>query len=477
MSILGAIISTHQSQLLRTQMNEFGQSVLMQTASTAVEPVLSKDELSLSILVKNIAESNNVMGVSIFDHDMKLIVSTGVSPTKDLPTIYSQGNSISDNIVTIDWNYFDKDQKFNVTSFVTPIAFKKLTAGYALVTFSHYSMYEASNGAIQVIGIATVLIILITALFIFSLSRHLTRPIQELVLATQNMVNGKFQPDLNDRRNDELGHLIQAFNKMTQGLIEKNQVEQVFSQFVSESVAQKMLSDLNAIELGGARVEASVVFADIVGFTKMSENMPPEDVAHLLNFYFSHISKACSLYRGTIDKYMGDCAMAIYGVPNDDAEHRFHAIAGAIMLNKLIERLNSIRASQGKTTVTFRIGINSGTMLAGNLGAEDRMQYTVVGDSVNLASRLASVAGSNEIVITEQLFNHPDVRGRVIARQHESIRLRGISEPVTTYLVEDIVSTYRSIMDQNINKIIKNLPPEEVNIDENLIHSPRSGTL
>ena len=147
--------------------------------------------------------------------------------------------------------------------------------------------------------------------------------------------------------------------------------------------------------------------------------------------------------------------MVVFGVPEEDAEHKFNALACAVMIQRLVNRLNAIRISEGKFAIHFRIGVNTGSMLAGNMGSQDRMQYTVVGEAVNLASRLHTAAAKDQIAITEQLYNDKDIKWRIHATRHKSIQLRGIAEPVSTYLVNDVSASYRTTMDAQIEEIIK----------------------
>ena len=214
------------------------------------------------------------------------------------------------------------------------------------------------------------------------------------------------------------------------------------------------MSNLDEIRLGGKHVNGSVLFADIVGFTSLSEKLSPDEVAGILNEYFTYISMASELYRGTIDKYMGDCAMVVFGVPDADSDHKFNALACAVMIQKLVARINAIRVREGKTAIHFRIGVNSGTMLAGNMGSNERMQYTVVGETVNLASRLHTVADKDQIVITEHLYHDKDIKWRLTAQRHESIKLRGIATPVSTYIVNDVSDSYRATMEAQIDHIL-----------------------
>ena len=275
-----------------------------------------------------------------------------------------------------------------------------------------------------------------------------------MVKASRAVAAGDYQYRITSRRRDEIGTLIGAFNDMTKSLHEKSQVEGALSRYVSPPVAREILANLDQVELGGKHVRATVLFADIVGFTQISERMTPTEVAEFLNEYFTYITQAAELYHGTIDKFIGDCAMVVFGVPEEDVDHRFHAIACAVLIRRLTARLNERRARAGLHPVHFRIGINTGDMLAGNMGSAERMQYTVVGDAVNLASRLSSEAGSDEIVIRDEHYLDPEVQRRVLARRYRELRVRGKRDPITVYLVKDVAGSYRAEMDRQIGTIL-----------------------
>jgi len=213
-----------------------------------------------------------------------------------------------------------------------------------------------------------------------------------------------------------------------------------------------VLSNMNQVKLGGQHVEASVLFADIVGFTQLSETLHPEQVNALLNEYFSIIAQAAHCYGGHIDKYMGDCAMLVFGVPEHDAKHSFHAAACAITIQELIKIVNRQRAEQGLAQVSFRVGINSGMMLAGNMGAAERMDYTVVGDAVNIASRLASVAGAGEVLISDELNMSLQPQGIVSAR-FKQFELKGKKEPVVTHQVLGLDEKHQVIIDDALSTV------------------------
>jgi adenylate cyclase len=273
--------------------------------------------------------------------------------------------------------------------------------------------------------------------------------------ASKAIENGNYRYRLNERRNDEIGELALAFNQMAHGLLQKTQVEDAFSRYVSSNVAQQVLQNLDEVELGGKHVKASVLFADIVGFTSISEKMPPDEVANLLNEYFSYISLIAQLHNGHIDKFMGDCAMVVFGVPEATIDHSFNAVSCAIMIQKTVKKLNQLREQENKLSIHFRIGVNTGIMVAGNLGSSDRMEYTVIGDPVNMASRLASAAEADQIIVLEEFYKQPSIQSRISAHEHKVIRVRGKEAPVSTWIINDINPEYHENMQQEIDHIIK----------------------
>jgi len=456
MILLGLVIVSNQTQLLRGQMTDFGQTVAGQLANSSKELILSDDVLSIMVSVKDLGAHKGILGAVVYSEKGKILAHSGITPETDIISLYAQSKNNQHKGYSFEWRAMVPNgvEQLNVISFITPIRFQDLIAGHALVTFSKASLSQSLNETVNAIIAATIFMIILGIFTAYALGQRLSRPIHNLLDASKAIDNGDYSYRINERRNDEIGSLIDGFNSMAKGLLEKSQVENAFSRFVSTNVAKQIMDNLDGIQLGGQHVQATALFADIVGFTSLSEKLPPVEVANLLNEYFTYISMACELYNGTIDKYMGDCAMVVFGVPEEDPEHQFNAISCAIMIQRLIQRLNTLRVQQGKQAVHFRIGINSGQMLAGNMGSNDRMQYTVVGESVNLAARLHTAAESGQIVITDTLVKSTDIQWRIIAHRHKSIELRGITEPVTTYIVTDLKSPYTEQIDQHITTVL-----------------------
>ena len=457
MCLLGVILIQQQTGQLQNQISEQGQTLVKLMAESAKEPLLAGDERALDAITSGVSNNGSVLGTAIISLDGEINSHAGV--------LHEENNLLTRNAIkqtirgpsdskTWEWQPLTGMKRQTVMSFIRPIVFQDVTAGYALVTFSQSGMTQSTRRAIQAISGATLMIIALSIAMAFAMGRRITQPIDKLVDASRAIGNGEYTFRFKERRKDELGLLMQAFNEMAEGMLEKSQVKSALSRYVSPGVARQILSNLDNVELSGKRIEGSVLFADISGFTRISEKTRAEELVGMLNRYFSLITCACALNHGIVDKYMGDGVMLVFGAPEEDKDHAFHAVCCALLMQQLVEYENRQREAKNLFPVQFRIGINTGSMLAGNMGSHDRMEYTVVGDTVNLASRLCGITNSGQIVISREMYARDDIAGRVLAGEYQSIRLRGISQPVSTYRVESLTAGYQEIIENQLEEIL-----------------------
>ena len=459
MSLLGATIIHNQTQFLNQQTQTYGRTVVDQMAQAAKEPLLVNDSLLLDVLTYNLAAAENVLGTAIYSTEYKIISSSGRNPFETYAPFSTQEKQHLDSSQKmLEWKWESSPSgSLDAVSFFSPVRFKDIILGYAMISYSREAMTQAKYESVRSIVVATIILIMLGIVMSYFLGRRLTRPLDSLMNASRAMEMGQYDYRIKEARKDEIGHLMNSFNLMAQGMLEKSQVVDAFSRHVPSNVSSEIIKNLEPVELGGKHVVGSVMFVDIVGFTAKSEAMTPQGVAKLLNEFYTIITQTIHLYKGTIDKYMGDCAMLIFGIPEEDSSHVFHSIAYAIFLQRLMERKNAQRISCGESPVHLRIGVNTGEMLAGNMGSKERLQYTVVGDAVNLASRLSSQASANQIIISEETYCLPGIKERIIATKHQSVQIRGKTDPVTTYIVENVKGIYEAVMDRQINGILSQL--------------------
>jgi adenylate cyclase len=211
---------------------------------------------------------------------------------------------------------------------------------------------------------------------------------------------------------------------------EKRQVKRLFGRYVSRDVFDRLMADPSLARLGGERREMSVLFSDIRGFTSASEKQAPEAVVLQLNEYFSAMVAVLFRHYGTLDKFVGDMVMGLFGAPVADPRHADHAVTTAVEMVETLEALNARWRADGRPTVDIGIGINSGEMIAGNIGSETIMSYTVIGDAVNLGSRLESLNkeyGTHILIsqATKDRLTIP-VTTRLVGEAHVKGRTQGV---------------------------------------------------
>ncbi|NOY66843.1 MAG: HAMP domain-containing protein [Gammaproteobacteria bacterium] len=462
MSMLGALIVNNQTQLLNRQIHSTGRTVVQQMAESAKELLLANDVLQLEILAYNLGTSENIIGTAIYSTDLKLLASSGQNPFQShAPYENKKKSFFTGSPKTLEWQMENSTKgQLDAISFMSPVHFKDLTAGHVLISFSRNGINQAIHEVVRSIITVTALLIIIGIIISYLLGKRLTRPIQHLLDASRAIDEGQYDIQLTSQRNDEIGYLMNSLNNMAHGMIQKEQVEAAFNRHVSPNIAKEILSNLDEVKLGGTHVFSTVLFVDIVGFTATSESLAPQAVAELLNEFYSYVTHSVHLFKGTIDKYIGDCAMVVFGVPEPDEDHVYHAIAYAVFLQRMTKHINKIRAAQNKPPIHYRIGINCGEMLAGNMGSSTRMQYTVVGDSVNLASRLAAIADTDQIMISEETYMIPNVKRRIIAQKYQSLSVRGKIKPVSTYLVHDVREAEQIKIEKLIDQLMLSMEQE-----------------
>ena len=235
---------------------------------------------------------------------------------------------------------------------------------------------------------------------------------------------------------DTLGVLTSRYNSMVEGLRHRETIRETFGRYVTQQVAEEILS--GRVELGGERRMATVLFADIRGFTELSEHLSPEDVVAFLNEYLGHMVECVLDNGGVLDKFIGDAIMALFGVPvtRGVQEDASAALRCARQMSERLDAMNADREARGLARIEIGIGIHSGELIAGNIGAPQRMEYTVVGDTVNVCSRIEG--------LTKRLGHRillSDATANLVGRDHplrelDTLPVKGRKRPVRLFTVD-----------------------------------------
>ena len=214
---------------------------------------------------------------------------------------------------------------------------------------------------------------------------------------------------------------------------EKKKVRNAFQYYLTASVITEMLKDPTKLKLGGDKKQLTALFSDIRGFTTISEQLTPEELVHLLNEYLTAMTDIVFKYDGLLDKYMGDAIMAVYGAPLDQPDHAVRACKTALEMMAALKKLQVKWSAEGKPPMNIGVGINTGDMVVGNMGSQMRFDYTVMGDSVNLASRLEGINKEYGTNIVTSEFTYAIVKDDLCCRELDAVRVKGKKLPVKIY--------------------------------------------
>ncbi len=244
-------------------------------------------------------------------------------------------------------------------------------------------------------------IIFVGIVLTFFISNSFVNPIRELQIATTELQLGNLDASVNIDSNDEIGFLGERFNEMSLSIKEKEFIKDTFGKVVDPTVRDYLLK--GNLALGGETRDVSVLFVDIRGFTSISEKLPPSEVVHWLNQYFEQMSECIANEKGLVNKFIGDAILAVFGAPIPLANHAESAVRAAIEMRRQAKRLSEEFNLKGLPELKIGIGIHSGKVLAGNIGSLTRLEYTVIGDTVNIASRLEAYCKEvgKDLLITE----------------------------------------------------------------------------
>ena len=220
---------------------------------------------------------------------------------------------------------------------------------------------------------------------------------------------------------------------------EKAWIKHAFGHYLSPSVINELVDNPSSLKLGGERRALTVLFSDVRGFTTFSESRQPEEVVAMLNELLTEQVKVVFKYQGTLDKFVGDELMAFFGAPGNihKDDHALAAVRTAIDIQAKLKEIQQKRISEGQQPLQIGVGINTGDMVVGNMGSVERMDYTVIGDNVNLAARLCSAAGKDEIIISEATYEK--VKDHIEVEKLEPITVKGKVKPISIYRVKGVI--------------------------------------
>ncbi len=317
--------------------------------------------------------------------------------------------------------------------------FKPKAEEYAFINSFRKEARKIVDKISMQMRVASVVGLLFVLVLLNNIAKRITRPITYLAEVTKTVAEGKLDaieiPDEPRKRTkDEIYSLYHSFFEMIKGLREKEKVRGILNKVVSEEIAEEALK--GNIQLGGEEKRVTVLFADIRSFSEMTEKMDPKEVINLVNTCMTKVSEKIDAHDGVIDKYVGDEVMALFGAPIEKDGSALQAIQSALDMVDEINKWNLERKQQGFQLIEMGIGIHTGNVVAGNMGADNRLNYTVLGANVNLAARICSEAEGMQVLISESTLEAEGVRNNIECEKLEAMQLKGFTNPISVYAVK-----------------------------------------
>lgn len=417
--------------------------------------------------LQNIVRSDTLGRTYAVSQDGELIahsdfslVKLGVNMKGD-PLVKQTLTSASDNMLV---RYTEIDGKEAIGAYHT-IAMGQFSV---LSTMPLSIVYQAVFAVARQNILLTAIVLLLSILAVWFFSKTVSRPVMALVDASHKIEKGAYDLEIEATTQDELGLLTKSFAAMGRGLAERERIKETFGKFVNREIAEQALT--GRLELGGVRRTATIFFSDIRSFTAISEKLAPEAVVEFLNEYMTRMVDCIEKTHGVVDKFIGDAIMGVWGAPvtqGSAAKDAYLAIQAMLMMRSSLLEFNKGRGSADKPVIRIGCGLNTGPCLAGQIGSAQRMEYTVIGDAVNLASRIEALNKpfGTDILISENTLKL--VADYVVVEPMPPIKVKGKEAPLQIYALINLKGHSGPQTLSDVRSLLGIVPPQkQVNPEE-----------
>ena len=429
---LSYFILNRQKEQLYQQTVKIGMVSLNYFVNNSRIPLLQDNILALNTLIKEAASVEGLIYAVIVDskHEIK-----AHNDTTKIGATFKKFPNVEQSVRRGDADYFtyrlpDGGHVLNLTR---PVIFQGKRLGEVHVGISIDFIDNLIIKARWSIMVMSSFIILFGILIAMLLGFQFSRPISKLVHATSEISKGNYIYKVELTRNDELGNLAGAFNQMSDELWKKSLMQDSFGKYVGSEIVELIMTNPESRWLKGQSSQATIVFCDVRGFTSFSESKTPEEVVEKLNDFFEIATQAVMQYGGYVDKFIGDAVLAVFGVPMARDDHVEAGVRASVEMQKAL-----LEAAKKGNPLLARIGIgiNSGVVVSGNIGSQTKMEYTVIGDTVNVASRLNGLAGPGEVVVSKSIYE--ELGNMIIVDPLPPQKVKGKSEMLETFRIISI---------------------------------------
>ena len=423
--VISTIATQIQERELRLQTHTVGLTIVQGLGSVARDNLLLKSNPIIQEYVRNVVR-HEIVGL---EH-LYVIDRNGVIAADARPDSVNHQVSVEDFTILTKVDTATVYESADHIRFVQAIYFKeahvnkRIFLGSCSASFSKAALFAPIDEMKSKILYVSFAVSVLTIGVVYSVSKRIVHIIIVLSDAARRVGEGDLKVTVVTRIKDELGMLAREFNLMVLQIRDKTEMQK----FVSSST-MAMIAGGHEAKLGGSRAPVTVMFTDIRGFTSFSEKHPPEEVIEALNLYLDLQTQIIQNHKGVVDKFLGDGIMSIF----TGEQQTENAVEAAVHIQRELSKMNARRKTWKDHVLDVGIGISSGEAVLGSIGSQDRMDYTAIGDTVNLASRICGVAAPGQIMVTEEIIGQLD--GKFKSQSEGKIPIKGKQNQVPVYRI------------------------------------------
>ena len=425
--VMSFFMLSHQKERLYRQTVKIGKVSLNYFSSNSSVALLEDNILRLNTLIKNATAVEGLVYAIIVDRNQIIKAHTDITKIGETFEEFAHMEGVIKEQDVTYFTYYSSSGE-HILNLTRPVLFKNKKLGQVHVGVSIDFIENLIHKARLTILVITFFIILLGSAVAVWIGFHFSRPISNLVMATGEIASGNYQHKIILARNDELGNLATAFNRMGDELWKNSLMQKSFGKYIGSEVLEMIMANPENDWLKGHRNEATIVFTDIRGFSSYSKLKEPEEIVESLNEYFEIATQAIQDHGGYVDKFIGDAVLGVFGVP---VYHKDHVERGVRAASDMQKKFMNKRNNGNSLLQSVGIGINTGVVVSGNIGSQDKMEYTVIGDTVNLAAHLNRTAEPGEIIITKSVYEN--LEDRITVEPLPPKHIKGKIKPVERF--------------------------------------------
>lgn len=458
------LVASQEKKELGRQVSERAGTIVRNLAANAEEALLLGDELVLALLVKESVQTEQAEDLgrlSFVDRAIRDFTSSsggsvgiknaGVTrafvTSKSGAIIADTSGDIGLEFIRPTYEDVGRDEPYPVFRTEDGVLIYEVQqeimqggqqVGEAILYLRRDTITNVVRQAVtKMIGFM-ILFALAGMLLLYMIIRSLLKPVSHLVGGVRAVAEGDFTKQISLKKRDELGELIDAYNDMAGNLLQKERIQEALSKYTSKELVDQMLTDKNKLSIGGERVRGTVFFSILPVLHHLSSSMDADKYVGLVNNYLEIETEAIIRNKGQVDKFMGDEVMALWGLGEPSPDDNYNAVKAGIEIQAGIAKLNAEREARGEDPYLVSIGINQGSMVAGNMGSSVKMDYTVLGAAVNLAARLGMVAAKQGQTICSKGVAE-SLADKIRFEELPAVPLKGIKEPVPLFWAKEVI--------------------------------------